>query len=343
MARTATVRIDTYQTTGSSPGPCDTRIVLPPVELEHGGRLEGGRLAVRVAGPAAAPAVVVLGGISAGREVVDLSGGPGWWGLAGPERAIDPAAYRVIGVDWIAGRGDSTRAEDLPEGVATRLTPRDQATAIVAALDVLGIDRLHACVGASYGGMTALALAAACPRRVGRLVVLGAAHEPHPMATALRSLQREIVELGLANGAGRASLILARGLAMTTYRSAREFATRFDSTPDAASRFPVETYLRERGERFAEAFTPGAFLVLSRSIDLQRVDPHAVRVPTTLIAFEPDAVAPAWQVRALSQQLGGRWTLKVLRSVYGHDAFLKETAALAPIVADALCRPEVTR
>lgn len=176
-----------------------------------------------------------------------------------------------------------------------------------------------------------------------RLVLLGAAHAPHPMATALRSLQRDIVGLGLARDAGRDALVLARALAMTTYRSAREFARRFDHAPDGDGLFEVERYLRNRGERFADTFSPDAFLVLSRSIDLHRVDPGRVCAPTTLVAFEPDAVTPVWQARTLAAQLGGRWTLRVLRSIYGHDAFLKETDALAPIVADALCRPEVAR
>jgi homoserine acetyltransferase len=48
-------------------------------------------------------------------------------------------------------------------------------------------------------------------------------------------------------------------------------------------------------------------------------------------------VTPAWQVRELARQLGARWTLRVLPSIYGHDAFLKEVEAVSRIVKDALC------
>lgn len=354
MTMTATAsaaRIDAFRTTGSSPtGVQDVTVALPPVDLERGGRLTGGRLACRLVGDGDAPVVAVLGGISAGRDVVRASAADaaGWWEpLVGPGRAVDTQRFRVLGIDWIGGRGASTPASGLPlhaDGTP-QLTPTDQARALACALDVLGIGRLHACVGSSYGGMVALALGASSPERLDRLVVLGAAHEPHPMATALRVLQRDIVQLGIAQGGAREALVLARGLAMTTYRSAREFAGRFPASSSAAApdapRFDVADYLRERGERFADAFTPEAFLCLSQSIDLHCIDPGEVHAPITLVAFEPDAIAPAWQLRALAAQLGGPWTLRVIRSIFGHDAFLKEPAAVGGIVADALCRPEV--
>src|SRR5690606_22014669 len=136
-----------------------------------------------------------------------------------------------------------------------------QARAIAALLDHLGIARLHAIVGASYGGMVALAFAALFPERVGRVVAIGAAHESHPMATALRALQRRVVRLGLAAGAQREGLAIARGMARTTYRSAVEFARRCAGAPEwveaagpgaqsepqagaaRRARFPVEGYL----------------------------------------------------------------------------------------------------
>lgn len=339
--------IDAFCTTGASPTRAfeDVIVELPPLVLEHGGAPVRCRLASRLAGPADAPVVAVLGGISAGRDVIS-DGGNGWWpDVVGAGRAVDTTRFRVLGIDWIAGRGCSSPASDLAQhaGGTPLLTPRDQARALEAALDILGIPRLHACIGASYGGMVALALG--CGTRVDRLVVLGAAHEPHPMATALRALQREIVRLGITRGAAREALVLARGLAMTTYRSAREFAGRFASdavlSDVAAPDFAVAGYLRDRGGRFADAFTPESFLCLSQSIDLHRVDPRDIAVPVTLVAFEPDAVTPLWQVRTLTVQLAGAWTLRVVRSIYGHDAFLKETAAIAPIVSAALCRAEV--
>ncbi|HEX7091856.1 MAG TPA: homoserine O-succinyltransferase [Longimicrobiales bacterium] len=341
---------------GAGAVPCVSGVYesAAPLVLEHGGALERWRLAYRSYGEERAPAAVVLGGISAGRHLCACADDPqpGWWEeQVGPGRAVDTRRLRAIGVDWLGGRGQSTGAgvPALPP-----LDTRDQARAIAALLDHLGIARLHAIVGASYGGMVALAFAALFPERVGRVVAIGAAHESHPMATALRALQRRVVRLGLEAGAQREALAIARGIAMTTYRSAAEFAQRFAGAPEwveaagsgagpepqagaaRRARFPVERYLDHHGRTFASTFPTEGFLRLSESIDLHRVDPAAVRVPVTLVAVDTDTLVPIEQMRGLRAALPGPAELIELRSIYGHDAFLKETAAFARALRRAL-------
>lgn len=290
-----------------------------------------------VIGPPEAPLVVVLGGISASRHVgasaADPS--PGWWEpVVGPDRAIDTTRLRVLGVDYLdGGRGGDGR----PRRV---VSTHDQAAAIVDVLDALGVARAHAVIGASYGGMVALALAERFPSRVERLVVISAPHEAHPMSTALRSLQRRIVGLGIDTGETREALTLARGLAMTTYRGAREFAARFDSQPlertanDAI--FPVEGYLRHHGERFAATWSPERFLALSLSADLHRVDPAAISAPALLVAAEGDTIVPGEQMQALAARLAGPARLAEVPTSRGHDAFLAEPDAIGRLIKDSL-------
>ena len=178
-------------------------------------------------GPPNAPLVVVLGGISATRHVTATASDTreGWWqALVGPGAAIDTRDVRVLGIDW-----------SVP--TTGTVTTFDQATAIVAVLDRLGVDRAAAIVGASYGGMVALAFGAAHPSRVDRLVVISAAHESHPMATAHRVIQRRIIRMGLAAGTPSDGVALARALGVTTYRTAAEFAARFDVAPQLCMMF----------------------------------------------------------------------------------------------------------
>jgi homoserine O-acetyltransferase/O-succinyltransferase len=316
--------------------------VTEPLALERGGSLDTVHVAYECSGEESLPLVVALGGISAGRHVTSTTDDPrpGWWeDVAGPGRAIDTERYRVLGIDWLAGRGASTGPANLSARAPfPSLTTADQAAALAAVLDHLDVARVHAIVGASYGGMVALAFAARYSDRVERLVTLGAAHRTHPFATALRVIQRDIVRLGLRTGEGADALALARALAVTTYRTADEFAARFDAPVPAAgapARFPVEDYLAHQGRTFAATFAPEGYLCLSESIDLHDVDPAAVTVPTTLVAFESDTLVPAAQVRALADALVDP-TLHVIPSRFGHDAFLKEAAALTPIVAHAL-------
>ena len=160
-----------------------------------------------IVGPVGAPVILALGGITANRHVVrnDRDASPGWWErIAGRGHAIDTTRYRVLSVDF----RDGGRARD--GRPASIVTTHDQAARIVAVLEELEIAQLHAVVGASYGGMVALALAERWPDIVARLVVISAAHAPHPMAVGLRAVQRRVVELGLETG--RAADAMARRL-----------------------------------------------------------------------------------------------------------------------------------
>jgi homoserine O-acetyltransferase len=290
-----------------------------------------------LAGAAGAPVVVVLGGISATRHVATSDDDPssGWWDeIVGRGRGIDTMQYRVLGVDFLDG---GWRSDGRPCRI---VTTHDQAANVAHVLDEIGVDRIHSFVGASYGGMVALAFAEQFPERVDRLVAISAPHEPHPMSTALRALQRRIVELGLDTGRAAEALAIARGLAITTYRSAREFGERFDTAPVERSandaRFPVESYLRHQGEQFASRWRAERFLALSLSGDLHRVDPAAIRTPTTIVAAEGDAIVPREQLETLAARLAGPSQLIDLPTTRGHDAFLTEPAAVAGILRTAL-------
>ncbi len=284
-----------------------------------------------------APTVIVQGGISADRDVcTGRERAAGWWQeLVGHGAAIDLAACRVLSIDWLT-------PDDLGANVAS-VSSEDQAAALAALVDELGIGRVHAFVGSSYGAMTGLAFAAAYPEKLRSLVLIAGAHRPHPLATAQRSVQRGIVRLGLASGHVDEALGLARQLAMTTYRGSEEFSRRFTAGPelrDGRFHFPVEDYLEHAGRRFVERFDPERFLALSESIDLHDISPERVSTPTTLVGFPSDRLVPLADLCELQRRLAGTASLEVVDSPYGHDAFLKETVQLAPVLRHALndCR-----
>jgi homoserine O-acetyltransferase len=308
--------------------------------LHFGGALKNVRVAWRLSGAANAPVVVVLGGISAGRNVYAHSPNEqGWWKeVVGPNRALDANTFRILGLDFLGGSGATTgpRAgqRDFPS-----ISAFDQATLLASLLPQLAIARLHAIVGASYGGMVALAFAERYPELVDRIVVISAADRPHPLATAWRSVQRATVRALAAHGDGATGLKLARALAMATYRSPQEFKQRFDGEAKRSSQglqFPVEEYLYARGRAYADSYVPEAFVCLSESIDLHRVDPTRIHTPTTMVAVREDQLVPLSDMLSLHQSLAGPKVLVEISSLFGHDAFLKEAAALQQVFAQAL-------
>jgi homoserine O-acetyltransferase len=282
------------------------------------------RVTGRITGPDDAPVVVVLGGISSGRDVADHEDGQGWWSVqAGPGRAIDTERRRILSFDFIG------------EELSPFPTTADQARGILALADAAGVGRFDI-VGSSYGGMIGLALAAIAPQRIGKLLVISGAHRACAMAQAWRSIQRETVELALRLGDGKAGLDLARRLAMTTYRTPEELEERFYA-PDAGSRDAggIAGYLEARGRDYAETVSPERFLALSRSMDSHTVDLGAIECPVTYVAVLEDRLVPAAQIaEAAGSTPEAR--LKTLHSRFGHDAFLKEERAIADAITEFL-------
>ena len=282
-------------------------------------------------GPRGAPVVAVLGGISASRHVTSSSLDPslGWWeDVVGPGRTIDTERFRVLCIDYV------TRGAD-----ATQVTTNDQADALAKALDLAGIRRVHAAVGASYGGMVALAFGVRYPARAKRLIVISAAHVSDPIATALRHLQRRVVDLGRAVGRERDGLAIARGIAMTSYLTARHFEERIvgdDRNDTRLVEDRIGEYLKTRGEQFAERWTSEKYNALSLSLDLHSVEPEDVTIPTTVIAISSDRLVPVAQSRELARRLGGPSQLIEVDSWLGHDAFLGDYARIAPFVHELL-------
>lgn len=302
---------------------CDISVILPPdFRFDSGERPSKAEIRLRVFGDTSNPAIIVAGGISAGRNVADAAGDAGWWrDLVCENGAIDLRDFCVIGFDFLPNAGEAART----------IASRDQARALGVALDKINIRRAFAFVGASYGGMVALAFAEAFPDRLEKLCVVSAADRPHPSATALRGVQRRIIDFARRCGAAEEGVSLARQIAMVTYRTPEEFGQRFRHEPGAAAGDPYDVcrYLISRGEAYQMA--PERFVTLSDSIDRHSIDPRNIAAPALFIAAESDRLVPAADTRRLAASVrDGRFVS--ISSLYGHDAFLKEAATIGPII-----------
>ena len=313
------MRLSHVQSRYAEPAPRAAEPRLFEVKLPAGLARFGASVRASLTGPEGAPLLILLGGISA--DCLPCS----WWpGVAGPGCAADPERFRILGMDFIADRF----GEVAP-------SPRDQAAALCAVLDAIGVRQAHAAIGASYGGMIALALGQHHPNRAARLVAISADARPHPAATAIRDLQRRIVALGLAGGDAEEALSIARGLAMLSYRTREEFSERFEGGiggEGVLGRSEPGAYLRNRGEAFTRRMSPERFLSLSASIDRHQVDPARIAVPTLLIGADSDQLVPPVQLEALAASLAGPVQLRLLPSLYGHDMFLKDADRISALV-----------
>lgn len=305
-----------------------------PFLLDAGQTLQKPRLAWRRLGQPHLPVVVILGGISAGRDAwrPAPSQTPGWWqSQIGPEQVLNPEQYQLLSIDFLGSTGSSSGPHNsLQAGSAfPAISTRDQARALACLLESQGITQAQTLIGASYGGMVTLAFAQHFPQMLERALVICAADRPHPLATAWRHIQREMVQWAQSQGQPEEGLKLARALAVTTYRSEQEFSSRF-----AAGLGPESclAYLEHQGKSFSRRFDPDSYLCLSRSIDTHQVEPEDIHVPVDLIGFSSDQLVTVAQLHMIHQKLKQKGFLAIVDSIYGHDAFLKEEARVSELI-----------
>ncbi|KAL2262524.1 hypothetical protein VTK26DRAFT_1054 [Humicola hyalothermophila] len=267
-----------------------------PLLLDHGGRLVEFDIAYETWGRMnedRSNVILLHTGLSASSHAHSTPENPqpGWWErFIGPGLALDTDKYHVICTNIIGGCYGSTGPSSIDPSdgkrYATRfpiLTIQDMVRAQFRLLDHLGVDRLHASVGSSMGGMQSLAAGVEFPSRVGRIVTISACARSHPYSIAMRYVQRRAIlndpnwNRGFYYGRvpPHTGMKLAREIATITYRSGPEWEQRFgrrradgSKPPALCADFLVETYLDHAGEKFCLTYDPNSLLYVSKAMDL---------------------------------------------------------------------------
>jgi homoserine O-acetyltransferase len=287
-----------------------------------------------------------------------VAGGEGgWWApLFAPGAALDAARAHVLCFNNLGGCYGSAGPleDDFPDRDAPRLSTWDQARAILAALDALGVEQVALAAGGSLGGMIALALATLAPARFARVAPLAAAAAASPWVVGLNHVQRALVARDLDargpdDGEAPTGLELARRLAMLSYRAEPGLELTQGRRRAADGRFAIETYLEHQGRKLARRFDPRAYLAQLAAMDSHDVEraPRGFtgtwrgleRVEATVVAagVDTDLLFFPSHATALAARIPGA-TARTITSPHGHDAFLIELDQVDAILREALAR-----
>lgn len=278
--------------------------------------VSGGTLYINEFGNAHGPLLLVLGGISGGREVW-RSDGQGWWQAL--FSAVDVSHYGILAVDYAGGTGESS-VQPPPSSINA------QAQLIAQALEQLGLTHLHGVIGGSYGGLVALELAQHPSLTIERLAIIGAAHRAPAQAVMLRHFQRQLVQLADAAGCGERGLQLARALAMLSYRSSAAMDHYFSDPQQAVE------YIERKGAALVQRDALRArqlFELFGPALDTYRLEPALIKQPLLLIGFTSDQLVPPELLHEFAALLPNCYALHCVDSSYGHDGFIKSVAAYA--------------
>jgi homoserine O-acetyltransferase len=300
---------------------------------------------------------------------------PGWWDdLIGPGKPIDTDRWFVVCVNVLGGcQGSDGPSSPLPDRAGWYgpnfpvVSIRDMVRTQARVADALGIDRFHAVVGGSMGGMQALEWSVMYPERVGSLVAIATCTAASAQQIAWWSTGRRAIALDpkwrdghyydAAPGDGpHAGLALARQISQVTFRSDDVFTDKFGREPveplagrfEMWQRFQVERYLDHHGVKLARRFDANSYLLLTKAMDLHdlgrgRGSMHAalgrISAPVLAMGITSDILYPSHQQRELVDGVtaaGGTASYHEIDSPHGHDAFLIDidqvAAALVPFL-----------
>lgn len=363
------------------------RLDLPPegYTLEQGGVLKQIEVAYEMCGtlaPDRSNVIYICHALTGDAHVAGIRPGEqepdGWWeGMIGPGRGIDTDYYCVVCANILAGCKGTTGPSSInpdtgkPYGASfPAVRVRDMVEVQYLFLRQLGIERLVAVVGGSFGGMQVLEWAIRYPAFIGRAVVIAAAASLNAQALAFDIIgRRSITEdprwrLGNYYASYRKpklGLGQARRLAHITYLSEASMSDKFGRARREEWRngselfklkarlrfrttFEVESYLDHQARKFINRFDANSYLHITRAMDEFDLREQygsleqafaAVQAPVLVVALSGDWLFTPEQseemVRALLA-LGKPVSYFHLKAPAGHDAFLTHIDQLAPVI-----------
>jgi homoserine O-acetyltransferase len=299
----------------------------------------------------------------------------GWWeGFIGPGRALDTKKYFVICANYLGGCYGTTGPASINPatkkpwgGNFPRVNVRDIVRSQLPLLDHFGIDKLHAVVGTSLGGMMALDLAVHEPDRVTNVITIGTGLRSHGLQQ-MHNLEQIIAITRDPDFRGGDyygtpgpvhGLALARMISHKTFLWADviEERARVDVVQPEAD-LPwykisrsLESYMLYQGQKFVKRFDANTYL---RIIDAwQQFDLYAdakARGKSSVFegckdqrylvftidsdcCFYPDYQS---EICAELKRAGAPHMRLTVHSEKGHDSFLLEPKLYTPHLAYAL-------
>ena len=276
-------------------------------------------------------AVLVLHGYTTGPSMLDAGASVAegsWSELVGPGKAVNSEHYFVVAPNMLGscygstGPGSIDTARGSPYGESfPRITLEDIVALQKRLLDALGVKRLAAAIGPSFGGYQAWQWAVQYPPFVERIAAAVSAPFHPPGAGNVQAV-RDQLEQGL---------VAMRVATLTRYGVDAELAPRM---PDAAER---KAEIQRMAEDWARGFEPGSLVTLMQAAEGFDVRPRFAQIQARVLIANSrtDAVFPpeiATQIAPALTQADVRWQAFPIDSEKGHFA----SGADAHLWADAL-------
>ena len=278
----------------------------------------------------------------------------GWWEeMIGPNRAIDTNRFHVICANVLGGckgtTGPMSTNPDTghPYGSSfPQHTLSDTVDVFRMLLAQLGVGKLAALIGGSYGGLQVMDWATRHPEEMEKVCIIASSASLNTQALAFDVVGRASItddpewnggdyyEVGDGKGP-KVGLASARQLAHITYLSRdllqekfrRELQRNFVEAPaderarreaDFKTYFQIESYLDYQAMKFVRRFDANSYLHITRSMDLfdageryGSLDAACARIGKDrclVVSYQNDILFTEWQSKDIAGALLGNGT-----------------------------------
>ncbi len=287
-----------------------------------------------------------------------VTGKDGWWSdYVGANKVIDTNEYFVICSNVIGGCMGSAGPKEGGIEFPT-LTIHDMVRAQKLLIDHFGIEKLHAVIGGSAGGMQALSWSVMFPKNVKKIIALATSYRHSPQNIAFHEVGRQAIINDPSWCEGHylreekypiSGLSVARMTAHITYLSQDALQRKFGREQKDDGKFEVESYLHHQGGRFVERFDPNSYLYITRAVDHFDLENEFggnlsaafsefsknSEAKFCVISFSDDWLFPPSEAKKLTQALaasGVNVSSVTINSSAGHDSFLLDNAELKNVI-----------
>ena len=297
---------------------------------------------------------------------------PGWWDdMIGPGKGVDTNRYHVICANILGGCKGTTGPSSINPATGRpygsdfpSITIGDIVHVHHLLLQQLGIERLHAVIGGSFGGMQVLEWSIRYPDVPAHCICVASAASLSTQALAFDIVGREVITSdpgwsgGDFYGTGRLpkdGLAAARMLGHITYLSPEIMTVKFGRKKKEQTtgqrfktRFEVESYLQYQGEKFVERFDSNSYLHITHAMDsYDLAETHGdlntafrnVKAKFLVVALSTDWLFPPEQsleIASSLMQIGKEVSYCLLKAPYGHDAFLVDIEHMSQVICTFL-------
>lgn len=266
----------------------------------------------------------------------NVAGSSGWWNeLIGTGKTISTEKYAVI-VFNIPGNGyDGTLIDNY----------ETWNTGVIAELfydglkQLLGINQLYAVIGGSIGAGIGWEMVAKFPNFVEHFISVGGDWKSTDWMIANTFLQKQILE------SNPKPIEIARMQAMLCYRTPKALKLRFNrSKNEELGLYNVESWLSHHGDKLANRFDLSAYKMMNHllgTIDITRegasFEELIITIESKIHIFSIDSdlffpLSEDLETVERAKKVGVKIKHRVIKSDYGHDAFLIEFEKLQPLL-----------